>query len=117
MESSLQNAKNYQWKILSKKQDNGLWGIPFQCVKMDKAPMSKKNIIKHSALCIAISEAYKDETFEIFWSDENGFFVKLSKNGIKRIKYKEYKIKGNIIKCISKVSCVLPLIKAEKNQK
>jgi len=36
---------------------------------------SEENWLKHSAICIGIAEAYTDETFEIFWSDENGFFV------------------------------------------
>lgn len=91
--------KDKVFEITSKKQDNGLWGIPMQCRKIDKWPsnLSEDVLLKHSAICIGISEKYKDETFEIFWSDENGFFVKLSKSGMRKIKYNDYKLEGNVL--------------------
>ncbi len=98
----------WRWKISSKKQDNGLWGMPLQCYKMDKMPMntSEDNWLKHSAICIGIAEAYKDETFEIFWSDENGFFVKLSESGMKKIKYDDYKLEDNVLTWVGEPACV-----------
>jgi hypothetical protein len=83
--------------ISSKKQDNGLWGMPLQCHKMDMYMISEENWLKRSAICIGIAETYKDETFEIFWSDENGFFVKLSESGMKKIRYEDYKLENNVL--------------------
>lgn len=79
--------------------------MPMQCVKMDKMAMntSENNWLKHSALCIGIGEVYRDETFEIFWSDENGFFVKLSKSGIKKLQYDNYKLESNVLTWVGSV--------------
>lgn len=86
------------WEITTKKQENGLFGMPLQCVKIDKIfYTSEENLIKHSAICIGIAEAYPTENFEIFWSDESGFYIKLSESGMKRIRYENYKIEGNSI--------------------
>lgn len=45
------------WKISTVKQDNGLWGMPLQCRKMDKMiiTLSEENWLKHSALCIGLA--------------------------------------------------------------
>lgn len=96
------------WEISSKKQKNGLWGMPLQCVKIDKIPMytSEENRLKHSAICTGIAEAYRDETFEIFCSDENGFFVKLSKSGMKKIRYEDYKLEDNVLSWVGNPPCV-----------
>ena len=98
----------WRWEISSKKQDNGLWGMPLQCVKMDGIPMntSEENWLKHSAICIGIAEAYRDETFELFWTDENGFFVKLSKSGMKKIRYDDYKLDDNVLTWVGQPACV-----------
>ena len=73
--------------------------MPLQCIKIDKIVMNltEEDHLKYSALCIAIAEFFRGESFEIFWSDEMGFFVKLSKSGIKRLRYKDYKLEGNIL--------------------
>lgn len=73
--------------------------MPMQLVKLDKIVMNKseEKLIKFSAIVIGIAEAYRDEIFEIFWSDENGFFVKLSKSGIKKIRYDDYKLEDNVL--------------------
>lgn len=101
-------CSGWRWEIVSPKQKNGLWGMPLQCVKMDKMVMnlSDKNWLKHSALCIGIAEAYKEETFEIFWSDENGFFVKLSKSEMKKIKYEDYDLNDNVLTWVGQPACV-----------
>ena len=92
-------TNNWRFEIQSKKQDNGLWGTPAQCIKIDEVFMgiSEENWLKHSAICMAIAESYKDETFELFWTDEKGFCVKLSKSGMKTIRYDDYKLEGNIL--------------------
>lgn len=92
------------FEIKSKKQDNGLWGMPLQCFKMDNIPMStsQENWLKHSAICVGVAEAYPDEDFEIFWTDVDGFFIKLSKSGMKRIKYDDYILKNNVLMWIGK---------------
>lgn len=93
MESQVSNGG---WEIQSKRQDNGLWGMPMQCVKMDKAPLMKEEA-KHSALCIGIAERYRGETFEIFLSDERGFCVKLSVSGFRRLNYADYELKEHTL--------------------
>ena len=92
-------TNNLRFEIQSKKQDNGLWGMPLQCVKMDGISMntSEENRLKHSAICMAIAEKYKDETFEVLMTDEEGFFVKLSKSGLWDVEYDDYKLEGNIL--------------------
>ena len=98
----------WRCEISSKKQDNGLWGMPLQCVKMDGIPMntSKENWLKHSAICIGIAEAYRDETFELFWTDEKGFSVRLSKSGMKTIRYDDYKLEDNVLTWVGQPACV-----------
>jgi len=92
-------TNNLRFEIQSKKQDNGLWGMPLQCVKMDGISMntSEENWLKHSAICMAIAEKYKDETFEVLMTDEKGFFVKLSKSGLWDVEYDDYKLEGNVL--------------------
>jgi len=92
-------TNNLRYEIQSKKQDNGLWGTPAQCIKIDEVFMgiSEENRLKHSAICMAIAENYRDETFELFWTDEKGFSVRLSKSGMKIIRYDDYKLEGNIL--------------------
>jgi hypothetical protein len=83
-------------EIQSEKQPNGLWGMPLQCHKIDTVPFRDEGLhLKFSAICIGIAERYPDETFEIFWSNSNGFFIKLSESGIKRIVYENYTLIGN----------------------
>lgn len=91
--------KAWTFAIKTKKQENGLWGMPMRCLKIDRMPVysSDENWLKHSAFCIAIGEAYLDETFEIFWTSIDGFFVKLSKSGIKKLYYKDYSLENNVL--------------------
>ena len=91
--------QNAIFEIKSTKQDNGLWGMPLSCVKIDKIvmDMTKENHLKYSAICVGIAEKYPDETFEIFWSDKDKFFIKLSKSGMKRIILDDYILVDNIL--------------------
>ena len=85
-------------KIKTKKQDNGLYGMPLQCIKNDGMCVTSEEILlKHTAIRMAIAESHIDETFELFWYSINGFFVHLSKSGIRKICYDEYILKDNVI--------------------
>jgi len=87
-----------QYIISTPKQENGIWGTPFQCVKMGKIiVLSDENWLKRSALIMGISEIYKNETFEIFWEDEKGFYYRLSESGIKSMKYEHYELNENML--------------------
>ncbi len=90
---------NLSRTIAAPKQPNGLWGSPYALKAMDAIPMktSGENWVKHTAIVLAIAQEYPDETFEIFWTDENGFFVKLSESGINKIRYDDYELNGNIL--------------------
>ena len=90
--------KNWYYTIKSEKQDNGLWGMPIQCEKIDAMPiLSDGNEIKRSAIIIGIAECYPDETFEIFYSKNDRFIVKLSKSGMKKIVLDDYKLVGDTL--------------------
>lgn len=82
--------------------------MPLQCIRMDGIPINtdEENWLKHSAICIGIAETYKDETFELFWINEKGFFVKLSKSGFKKITYSNYKLDNNVLTWIGNSACV-----------
>lgn len=105
-DENMNSNNSWKWEILNERQDNGLWGMPLQCYKADSYVMglSEENWLKHSALCMGIAEAYKDETFEIFFSNIDGFYVKLSESGMKRINYTDYELNGNILTWIGKQS-------------
>jgi hypothetical protein len=85
-------------EIKSPKQENGLWGMPLQCNRLDRIPISDfETQLKHSAICIGVAEKYPKETFEIFWTTEAGFFIKLSESGFRKITYENYTVDGNIL--------------------
>ena len=89
------------WKVEIKtpKQDNGIWGMPLQCIEIDRIPMNmtESNWLKRSAICMDIAEHYPDETFKIFFLDENKFMVQLSKTGLIRIHLDNYELVGNTL--------------------
>lgn len=91
-------------QIKSKKQDNGLWGMPLSCTRLTNIPIldDDKNI-KFSAISCAISEQYNDTTFDIFYVNMNGFIIKINnynnsdKLTIFSIKYENYEVDDNIL--------------------
>ena len=84
------------YKIKSKKQDNGLFGMPLQCTAIDRLP-GKENEVIHSALCIAIAETHPNETFEICLSNEFGFIIQFNDGGMKRLKYSDYELTDDVL--------------------
>lgn len=90
----------WEWVIQSNKQDNGLYGMPFSCYKLDGMPIlsNEDEEVLRSAIIISIAEAYPDDTFEIFWSTTEGFFVKLNNNGFKKIRFSDYTLENNILR-------------------
>lgn len=84
--------------ITSPKQPNGLWGMPLNCWKIDSMPrLSEHEEVKRSALIMGIAETYPKEKFEIFFSSETGFFVKLSESGIKKVTFDDYELTDNTL--------------------
>jgi len=92
--------KNKFYEIQTPKQDNGVWGIPLSCRRIDKAiPMSDENHLKHSAFLIAVSEIHKQD-FEVCLSNKNGFAIRLYGDGDKKyigFIYEHYKIEDSKI--------------------
>lgn len=85
--------------IHDKPQDNGLWGTPMNLMAIEGDflffQLDEKTRLLESAIVFAIGMRYWGERWKIFWSNEEGFFIKLSHSGMKRIRYKDYKLEGN----------------------
>lgn len=85
-------------EIKAEKQENGLWGMPMSCYKIDQAVfLSPDKQLKHSAICIALDQHYKQTPFEIFWSNPEGFIVDMKGKGFLNIKYNDFKLNGNTL--------------------
>lgn len=85
-------------EIKAHKQNNGLYGIPVSCHKIDRAVLlSTENELKHSAILNAIAQNYKDEPFEVFWSNTDGFMVDIKGHGFLKIRYNEFKLNDNTL--------------------
>lgn len=64
-------------EIKQKKQENGLWGTPFNCYKIDKLPPSdNRKCHLRSALIAAINQKY-NKKFEVFNSTDDGFAIEI----------------------------------------
>lgn len=84
--------------IKSSKQENGLWGMPLNCIYIDRMIYTTdENWLKHSAFCIGIAETYPNERFKIYFTTEKGFCVKLSSSGWKGLRYDDYELKDNVL--------------------
>lgn len=87
-----------QYTIKSPRQENGLWGTPFTCFAIDKVvPLPDELWKLQSAIIVAISEVYPDESFDVSFSDDKGFLVTLEHSGIRTIRYEDYKLDGNTL--------------------
>ena len=86
-------------KIKQKKQENGLWGMPSNCYKIDKLPLAlndDKKLLLNSAIIAALSEIHSN--FEIYNSSDTGFFVS-TKNPFNRdILTENYILCGDMFK-------------------
>lgn len=78
-------------KINAKKQDNGLWGIPYYCGGIDTFILldDRKELI-FSASLVAIAEYY-NANFTVFNSTNDSFFVKIRSSNYK-IVYDRYEV-------------------------
>jgi hypothetical protein len=67
-------------EISQKKQDNGLWGIPFHCIKMmENSVISPKKEVLHSAIVAAVNERFNNP-FEVFMISDSGFAIQVYQN-------------------------------------
>ena len=84
-------------KIKQKKQDNGIWGTPYNCYAIESVPMfDDKKMLIFSAVIIALNEKF-DRPFRITYSDNNGFIIQLLSNydgfgNIYKICYDRYEV-------------------------
>lgn len=62
-------------KIKQKKQDNGLWGTPYNCYYIDSIPFDDRKILIFSAAIAAFNEKY-NQKFRIVHCNENGFKIR-----------------------------------------
>ena len=87
-----------KWVIKSPKQENGLWGMPMDCVKIDKEFfLHSENELKRSAFLIAFSESHLFcRSFEVIWSDSNGFSI-IANGKFYKLNYADYELKENIL--------------------
>jgi hypothetical protein len=68
-------------EISRKKQENGLWGMPLNCFRMENDRISSKNEVLHSAIVAAVNEKY-NRSFEIFMMSDTGFAIQVYTNGV-----------------------------------
>lgn len=84
-------------KIKQEKQDNGLWGTPYNCVYIENVPMfDDRKMMIFSAAIIAFDEKYQRK-FKIFASDDNGFRIQVIGNdagfsSVYKIYYDRYEV-------------------------
>lgn len=65
-------------KIKTKKQDNGLWGTPNNCYKINGLPPSDSEIeILSSAIITAIDEKYNSPFYIEYNMYDKGFFISI----------------------------------------
>lgn len=88
-----------QIKIAAAVQENGVYGMPLNCVSMDNIPpeTTDENWKKHSAICAAIGQKYPSQLFEILFTNKHGFVVKLRRDGIRIIDYSNFRLIGNVL--------------------
>lgn len=83
--------------IKSKKQDNGLWGTPLNCIVIDKIPLlDSHKLLIFSAILIAFDEKY-NINFRIHFSTDNSFVIMTYGNGNFSMRYENYEVLGNTL--------------------
>lgn len=83
-------------KILQKKQENGLWGMPLNCFKIENVRIPSEYEILNSALVAAVNEMY-NRSFEIFMMSDTGFVIQTyttypEKTEMFYLRYSDYEI-------------------------
>lgn len=83
-------------KINSKKQENGIWGMPLYCVEIDFCPITdERKYLIFSASLVAIAELYEDY-FRVFNSTNDSYFVKVGRSTYKVV-YDKYEVEDDIL--------------------
>jgi len=82
--------------IKSKKQDNGLWGMPRNCYQMDNfiTKDERKEIIRSAAITL-LNERY-NRRFEIFYSCETSFSIRFE-HKIYTLMYSNHEVIGDVL--------------------
>lgn len=84
-------------KIKTKKQDNGIWGTPINCTRYDNFILFDEKLeLLRTAIIIAFDELY-NQSFEIIFPTLSGFWFIYMIDGIKPIKYDDYKVIDDIL--------------------
>ena len=87
-------------EIRSKRQENGLWGMPINCERINRlAPIldSKKELL-WSAMVIAIGEQYSHTNFDITLNTDECIIVKIHNlSTLFKLKYCDYEVIGNTL--------------------
>ncbi len=84
--------------IKSEKQANGIWGMPLQCIYLDKCIfLDFETELIRSAIVLGLAQFYTNETFEINFSSKEGFLVSFTNKKIRSIyiEYKKYRVEKN----------------------
>jgi hypothetical protein len=63
-------------EIKSKKQDNGIWGMPMNCYSIDRLVLNTENELLYSAIIIAIDEK-ENKKFKLTYYDVNSFLMSI----------------------------------------
>jgi len=81
-------------KVNGKKQDNGLWGMPRNCYRMDNfiTKDERKEIIRSAAITI-LNERY-NKRFEICYSCETSFSIRFE-HKIYSLMYSNHEVIGD----------------------
>ena len=85
-------------KILQKKQENGLWETPMNCISIDRLASDKRKEILQSAAISMINQMHNC-TFKIVNSTDNGFMIELYKEQsyLRLFEYKYYEVVDDTI--------------------
>jgi hypothetical protein len=88
-------------KIKQEKQDNGLWGTPFNCKYIKDIPIDNRKMIIFSAAIAAINEKF-NRPFSIVYSNDYGFKFRIgdtndSFGNYYSIMYHKYEVVDNIL--------------------
>lgn len=84
-------------KIRQTKQDNGLWGIPYNCYYIDYIPVhDERKIMIFSAILAAFND-YHNKSFKIDFSSGSGFVIRTgdtdnSFGNFYKLFYKNYEV-------------------------
>lgn len=80
-------------EIKSEKQNNGLWGMPLSCYKIDRfVLLDDRKWLLRSAIIIAFAEKHKC-SFNIYGSTDKGFII----NSVFWISYHKYEVVDNLL--------------------